>query len=608
MDEENKVIEENSEINFDKPVEETINVQSESENNLEQKKIGNEASGISEDVNNSYTDEHEQVNSDFSESITNSQGNIMQNEEVSEMSKKELFAVENDQKKSKKGFYVFLIILVLVGIVAGVWYSQTKRNKTNSTETPTAEKKSSLKMSGNGLENFDLEFLKLENEEKNKVYSPLSIKYALEMLAEGAKGETKKQLDDVIGNYKSKKYTNSKNMSFANAMFIRDTFKNDVKQEYINKLKNNYNAEVIYDSFASAKNINNWISNKTFKLVDELMDDKTVKDLDYIITNALAIDMEWVNVLSNEFDVKYANEDFSYMFDPINLTGYSKLKFNDSQKEYDSIEIGAVANKYDIVKDFGEQKIRETVKDEYEKWLKDPDHEGEEIKDFDKYLDNYIGLLNDNYKKIDSSTDFSFYDDTNLKAFAKDLKTYDGTTLQYIGIMPKTVQLNEYIKNVDATKLNNIISGLKEIKLDSFEEGYITKVYGYIPIFSYDYELKLMDDLKTLGIKDVFDETKADLSSLSSKKSHIEEAVHKANIDFSNEGIKAAAVTGFGGKGDVYAGFEYFFKVPVKEINITFDKPYMYIVRDKNTGEVWFTGTVYEPASGSKILSPLGEE
>ena len=33
----------------------------------------------------------------------------------------------------------------------------------------------------------------------------------------------------------------------------------------------------------------------------------------------------------------------------------------------------------------------------------------------------------------------------------------------------------------------------------------------------------------------------------------------------------------------------------VKEIDLTFDKPYMFIVRDVKTGEVWFTGTVYEP-------------
>ena len=38
-------------------------------------------------------------------------------------------------------------------------------------------------------------------EKENKVYSPLSIKYALSMLAEGSEGESKKQILDIIYNY-----------------------------------------------------------------------------------------------------------------------------------------------------------------------------------------------------------------------------------------------------------------------------------------------------------------------------------------------------------------------------------------------------------------------
>ena len=198
---------------------------------------------------------------------------------------------------------------------------------------------------------------------------------------------------------------------------------------------------------------------------------------------------------------------------------------------------------------------------------------------------------------MSSSTDFLFCDAEDVKVFAKDLKTYDGVTLQYVGIMPKSVDLKAYVDAVDAAALDKVINGLKPIELSSFEDGYLTVVQGYIPMFKFDYELSLMDDLKAIGITDVFDADKADLSGLSSARTYIGSAVHKATIDFSNDGIKASAATALGGMGDGGGGFEYYWEVPVKLIDLTFDRPFMYIIRDKDTGEVWFAGTVYQPSA-----------
>ena len=84
-----------------------------------------------------------------------------------------------------------------------------------------------------------------------------------------------------------------------------------------------------------------------------------------------------------------------------------------------------------------------------------------------------------------------------------------------------------------------------------------------------------------------------DLKNLS--KSYINDATHQATIEFSNDGIKAAAVTALGGKGAMDCGFDYKYEVPVEKIDLTFDKPFMYIIRDKSTNEAWFIGSVYEP-------------
>ena len=525
---------------------------------------------------------------------------------------------ETKEKKSNKGLKITLIILITLVVLAaagvGCYFAFFKDKSNNKGETKTIKNKSAevfstYKISGNGLQDFDLAFLKLANSNKNSVYSPLSIKYALQMLSEGANGNTKKEIDSTIGTYKTKKYTNSQNMSFANAMFIKNSFKNNVNPKYTNKLQDKYNAEVILDDFNNANTMNKWVSDKTFNLVNNLLDDEKVKSFDYILVNALAIDMEWKKIIqascgnySESYSVDYVHELYGdsivricdeHNFSSINFDGKDNIK---------GLEIGASINNYDIVKTLGEDKIRKTVGDEYKKWLETDEGKnmvknGYYDADVNKYLDGYISEINKNYKQVATSTDFKFYTDDNVTVFAKDLKEYNGTTLQYVGIMPKKDKLNDFIKNNNAKDLNKLVSNLKDVKLENFEEGKVTRIVGNIPVFSYEYEMNLSQELPKIGINDVFDKNKADLSNLvkNSKGAYISDASHKANIEFSNEGIKAAAATQMGGAGSTRGGFDYLFDVPVKIIDLTFDKPYMYIIRDKADGEVWFVGTVYEP-------------
>lgn len=521
--------------------------------------------------------------------------------------------VNKNNKNKKKKIIIIAIVLLIVATLGCIYFFKIKDNNTTTSKVGDKKDDNSLtdkdkdkdlsdenynnkyKLSGNSLEDFDLYFLQLENERKNKVYSPLSIKYALSMLNEGANGKTKKQISSVIGDYNAKKYSNNSNMSFANALFIRDSFKDSIKDSYINTLSNKYNAEVIFDSFKTPNKLNSWVSNKTFKLINNLFDD--VSQNNFILANALAIDMEWVNVIN----------DFSMFYVSYEHENYRGSRFNhhdqtefDGNQQADTLEIMAVANKYDIVNIFGEQNIRDNITKRYQDWLnseyyeEESCHPGKDL-DVETYVNNYIKEINKGYKDLKSSTDFEFYVDDDIKVFAKDLKEYNGLTLQYVGIMPKNDSLDNYIKNTNAFKINAIINKLKPIKLESFKEGVITEIRGNIPMFKFDYDLNIKEDLQKLGITNVFDSNKADLSNISSSKNYIEQAKQKINIEFANEGIKAAAVTEIGDYGMGVCGFDYFYDIPVEKINLDFDKPYMFIIRDKNSGEVWFTGTVYKP-------------
>ena len=514
-----------------------------------------------------------------------------------------MMEVDVSKKKEKKVLIVIITILLLVAIGAGVYYFVVYKNKDNNEvgkEVENVEIKSQYRLSSNGLEPFDLYFLQLENQHANKVYSPLSIKYALAMLNEGTSGDTKKQITSIIGDYNTKKYTNSKNMSFANALFVKDSYKDNIKETYVNNLKTKYNAEVIYDSFSSPYYINNWISNNTFNLINNVFDD--LSDIDFALVNALAIDMEWDNVLQpiyGDYEINYQHEKYNFYIPCLNeidseisRLNYFELDFNNSSK-VNSVKIGAVINKYDIVNILGEENIRKTVSEAYEKWK--AENPNELIDDFDLYLDNYINNIDRHYGNVSSSTDFEFFIDEDIKVFAKDLKEYDGTTLQYIGIMPKEESLDNYINDLTINDINYLINNLKTIEFDNLKEGVITEISGYIPMLKFEYELKLMQDLQKLGITNVFDENKADLSNLTSSDAYITDAKHKSNIEFSNEGIKASSATFIGGAGNIVGGFDYIYDVPVEKIDLTFDKPYMFLIRDKESNEIWFMGTVYEP-------------
>ncbi len=529
--------------------------------------------------------------------------------------------VTNEQNKkggNKKKTIIICIIVLLVIIAAVCIYfflirkSDNEENNNNNevnNETEVINTNSPYKLTSNGLEPFDLYFMQLENNGKNKVYSPLSIKYALAMLSEGANGATKEQIDNIIGEYSARKYNNSDNMSFANGLFIKDTYKDSIKSSYINTVASKYNADVIIDSFKNADTLNSWISDKTFNLITNITDD--ISDFDFILVNALAIDMEWVEKIQREhgiYTVKFPhesvdNENRMYGFSVYGLdtADYHRLEFEGVDYEVKSVEIGAIANNYDIINILGEDNIRQTVREAFEQYKSENpgtvyDYSRREITDFDTWFDTYyIKELENNFGHVSSSTDFEFYIDDNTKVFAKDLKEYDGTTLQYIGIMPTNTSLDNFIENMEASDINTLINNLKPMELSSFKEGYITEITGYIPMFKMDYELDLISDLKTLGITSVFDKS-AQLSNITSDKAYITDASHSANIEFSNDGIKAAAATIVGGAGDATdPNFDYFFEIPIEKIDLTFDKPFMYLIRDKETGEIWFAGTVYEP-------------
>ncbi len=414
---------------------------------------------------------------------------------------------ENKQIKIslKMAIILIIIVLLIIGIVTTILINLTKNN---TNEIPKQGYISQTSPDSN--EDFSIKFLQMENNNSNMIYSPLSIKYALNMLNEGANGNTKTQIENIIGNLSLTKYDNIKNiLSLANSIYIRDDYEKYVKKEYIKQLTQKYNSEVKYDSFNNAYNINKWIENKTLGIIKNMLKDETVQNPDnkMMLVNALAIDMEWLD----SFDAEYTHgKDF-------NLANGNKMTATTMHKE--------------------------TSKDTV-----------------------------------------SYYKDQDVTSLTMDLKQYNDTQLEFIAVMPNN-NLSDYINEFKIDDLNNIIE--KSTPASETKNG----VDISIPRFSFDYDLKLKDDLINLGITDAFNQNSADFSNMTNSPNglYVGDALHKADIDFTEKGIKAAAVT-------VILMTENAAIVDEnKPIELKFDKPFLFAIRDKNTGEIWFVGTVYEP-------------
>lgn len=266
-------------------------------------------------------------------------------------------------------------------------------------------------------------------------------------------------------------------------------------------------------NFKVQKNANEWIEEKTFGKIENMLNDDIVTnpDLQMLLINALAIDMEW----KNQFDENDTNG----------------RKF---------------------------------------------------------YLADGTEMIATMMSRESSSDDISYYMGDDITAITIDLKEYEETQLEFMALMPNT-NLEQY---VDSLTMDNIEEITQKLNSASNTKA---GVKINIPKFEFDYDLNLKDDLIKLGITDAFNGNLANFSNMADlertqKNLYVSDALHKANIEFSEEGVKAAAVTVFGMMDVTSIGVEK--EIPI-EINI--DNPFVFLIRDKNTNEIWFVGTVYEP-------------
>ena len=342
----------------------------------------------------------------------------------------------------------------------------------------------------------------------NYLISPYSIEVALSMVREGADSATLDELNSIVPKRKIEDIRINNRINVANALFIKDTYKNSIKLDFKDRMNRNYDSEILIDNFKTPKVINDWAKEKTNGTIDKVMDNIS-SDFVLGIANAVCLDVEW----------KY----------PFECNKTKKETFNDNNKKFDVVMMNN-SFKSDV-------------------YYFDSDYEEGIILPYNQYDKNTGKVLSDNE-----------------------------SDLVFIGIIPKS-DINTYISSIDKTKLEEIYNKKKEASSDLV-------VNLKIPRFSYSFDYAdFIDGLKEVGLRKMFTPT-ADFSNISNMDLYIDQAIHKTFIELNEKGTKASAVS--------YLGFtKNSIEMDENEVNITFDRPFIYIIKYKD--EIVFFGVVYEP-------------
>lgn len=147
--------------------------------------------------------------------------------------------------------------------------------------------------------------------EENALVSPLSVMLALAMTTNGTKGETKAQMEALLGGgmdiedlngylytyMKSLPSSEKAKLATANSVWFRDTESLDVRAAFLQKNADYYSADVYKAPFdkKTCDDINRWIEENTDGMIKKMLDGIDEDAVMYLI-NTVLFDAEWQNV------------------------------------------------------------------------------------------------------------------------------------------------------------------------------------------------------------------------------------------------------------------------------------------------------------------------
>lgn len=205
-------------------------------------------------------------------------------------------------------------------------------------------------------------------------------------------------------------------------------------------------------------------------------------------------------------------------------------------------------------------------------WLEQFDKKETEEQNFNISLDKKVQV--EMMKKAGEGAKFNYSENEQLQLLEL---PYDGEELSMLVLLPKENDLETLEKNLTPEKLLEWEKTLNKQQVDVF-----------LPKFKFETKYFLTEDLKEMGMATAFSEN-ADFSGMTGKKDLvISGVVHQAFVEVNEEGTEAAAATAVDMVTEALLEEP---KIPVFLAN----HPFIFIIQQKDTGNILFMGRVNNP-------------
>jgi serpin B len=153
---------------------------------------------------------------------------------------------------------------------------------------------------------------------------------------------------------------------------------------------------------------------------------------------------------------------------------------------------------------------------------------------------------------------------------------YNGNQLAMLVLLPDEGAFNAFDASLDVDVYAGIVESLVSERI----------ALG-LPRFEYEYATSLVPALEGLGMTDAFDGERSNFSGITGDTDLVvSDVLHKAFVSVDEEGTEAAAATAVVMRATA---------MPTQPLEITVNRPFLFVLRDRPTGSVLFIGRVLEP-------------